>query len=228
MLILLFAAGALIWVRSLDDMSHQDRNIQTAKVSFISLALLSIWLMAFSQFGSASAIRCVRWDDGIDCSVSSALKDRGVWEISLRSWNGAGSSPSARYCSVEQPSKSSPANKRFIPSAKDYPQFLAPGQNTTVHGQLLARDWKTQPPEKLRRQAIGTAWSGFAVAGNLAVTQERGESEVVTAYELASGRLVWSHADAAHYNTTIAGEGPRATPTIDDNRVYTLAIKREF
>jgi outer membrane protein assembly factor BamB len=45
---------------------------------------------------------------------------------------------------------------------------------------------------------------------------------MVTAYELESGRLVWSHADAAHYNTTIAGEGPRATPTMDADRVYTL------
>ena len=49
MLILLFAAGALIWIRSVADMSHQDRNIHTAKAIFITLALLLIWLLFFSR-----------------------------------------------------------------------------------------------------------------------------------------------------------------------------------
>jgi outer membrane protein assembly factor BamB len=37
-----------------------------------------------------------------------------------------------------------------------------------------------------------------------------------------TGRVLWSHADPAHYHTTIAGEGPRCTPTIVGNRVFTL------
>ena len=45
---------------------------------------------------------------------------------------------------------------------------------------------------------------------------------MVVGYDLSSGKPVWFHADTAHYNTTIAGEGPRATPTIVSNRVYTL------
>ncbi len=42
----------------------------------------------------------------------------------------------------------------------------------------------------------------------------------MVAYDLATGRQLWLHADAAHYNTTIAGEGPRATPTVVGNRVF--------
>jgi outer membrane protein assembly factor BamB len=41
------------------------------------------------------------------------------------------------------------------------------------------------------------------------------------AYESAAGRQLWLHADKARYHTTIAGEGPRATPTILGNRVFT-------
>jgi outer membrane protein assembly factor BamB len=44
----------------------------------------------------------------------------------------------------------------------------------------------------------------------------------VSCYHVADGRLLWSHADRARYATTIAGEGPRCTPTVVGDRVYTL------
>jgi outer membrane protein assembly factor BamB len=104
-----------------------------------------------------------------------------------------------------------------------YPQFLGPSRNGTLPGPLLARDWSARPPRRLWRQPIGAAWSGFAVADGIAVTQEqRGNEEHVVAYEAATGRVLWSHADSARYATTIAGVGPRATPTIAGERVFTL------
>jgi outer membrane protein assembly factor BamB len=43
-----------------------------------------------------------------------------------------------------------------------------------------------------------------------------------TGRSLADGSPRWSHGDEAHYESTIAGEGPRATPTISRGRVFTL------
>jgi outer membrane protein assembly factor BamB len=87
----------------------------------------------------------------------------------------------------------------------------------------LATDWDAEPPKKLWRQPIGAAWSGFAVAAQHAVTQEqRGENEAVVCYDLQSGAVLWLHTDAGQYKTAIAGEGPRATPTIHNGKVYTL------
>ena len=37
-----------------------------------------------------------------------------------------------------------------------------------------------------------------------------------------SGKLLWSHSDSAHYQTTIAGEGPRTTPTLDGDCAFTM------
>jgi outer membrane protein assembly factor BamB len=105
----------------------------------------------------------------------------------------------------------------------DYPQFLGPRRDGTLPDLYLARDWTGHPPRRLWRQRIGAGWSAFAVAGTLAVTQEqRGDEEFVVAYELATGKPRWSHGDKARYETTIAGIGPRATPTIVDGRVYAL------
>ena len=104
-----------------------------------------------------------------------------------------------------------------------FPQFLGPSRDATLAGPRLARDWSRRPPKRLWRQPLGEGWSGFAVADGIAVTQEqRGDEEQVVAYDARSGRALWSHADKARYATVIAGVGPRATPTIEGGRVYTL------
>jgi outer membrane protein assembly factor BamB len=120
------------------------------------------------------------------------------------------------------PSASAAPSATAEPAAA-YPQFLGPSRDGTLDGPSLARDWSAQPPRRLWRQPIGAAWSGFAVADGVAVTQEqRGHQEHVVAYQAATGRVLWDQADAARYENVIAGVGPRATPTIAGERVFTL------
>jgi outer membrane protein assembly factor BamB len=70
---------------------------------------------------------------------------------------------------------------------------------------------------------VGAGWSGFAVRNGRAITlEQRGGDECVVCYDALSGEPLWSHADSTRYGTTIAGEGPRSTPTILSNRVYTF------
>ena len=109
------------------------------------------------------------------------------------------------------------------PALPAFPQFLGPSRDGVLPGPRLARDWTKHPPRRLWRQPLGQGWSGFAIADGIAVTQEqRGDEERVVAYATDSGRPLWSHADAARYDTVIAGVGPRATPTIAGRRVYAM------
>ncbi len=125
---------------------------------------------------------------------------------------------SARSQAVEEKVK---AAAREI--STDYPQFLGPHRNAMVHGIKLHRDWTKHPPKLVWRQPLGAGWSAFAVSGNFAITQEqRDRIELVVAYDLKSGQVIWSHGDSASYESPITGNGPRATPTIAGNRVYTL------
>jgi outer membrane protein assembly factor BamB len=108
-------------------------------------------------------------------------------------------------------------------SPDDYPEFLGPGRRATLANAHLARDWSTEPPKQLWRQPIGEGWSGFAVVGQYAVTQEqRGDEELVTCYEVATGKLRWAHATPVRFFAALAGVGPRATPTIHEGKVYAL------
>ncbi len=61
------------------------------------------------------------------------------------------------------------------------------------------------------------------MAGDRFFTQEqRGDEEIVSAYSLATGELIWRHSDAARFWESNAGAGPRATPEVSNGRVYSL------
>jgi outer membrane protein assembly factor BamB len=109
---------------------------------------------------------------------------------------------------------------------QDYPRFLGNGYWAEVEGVELETDWKNHPPRTLWKQPIGAGWSGFAIVGDYAVTQEqRGEQELVVCYELRTGKVAWSHADNVRWDPggggSLGGIGPRATPTVHDGRVFT-------
>ena len=110
-------------------------------------------------------------------------------------------------------------------SAHDYPRFLGNGHWAEVEDVVLETDWAAHPPKQLWRQPIGAAWSSFAVVGAYAVTQEqRGEHELVTCYEVRTGKSAWTHADPVRWDPrgggALGGVGPRATPTLHEGRVF--------
>jgi len=105
----------------------------------------------------------------------------------------------------------------------DFPQFLGPTRDLHLRSVDLDTDWVNHPPEKKWRQPIGLGWGAMAIVGDVAFTQEqRDHDECVVCYELRTGKTLWIHADDTAFRSTFGGDGPRATPTVDDGKVYTV------
>jgi outer membrane protein assembly factor BamB len=218
---------ALLWlvavavVRGREELPFQQRNLATLMLTLVTGLLLLGWWLGFSR-----APARWRWA-GVGALVlliagfQAAFRIRGVSgdlvPILEPRWQ---TKPTAAMPDLA-PAVPSPAAAPAF--AGEFRQFLGPDRDGRLPGPRLATNWGVTPPVVRWRQPIGPAWSGFSVAAGLAVTQEqRGEEELVTAYDLATGQPRWTHADAARYATTIAGEGPRCSPTIVGDRVYAL------
>jgi len=221
--VLLLAVAVVIGIRLWPKTSFQEKNIATAQVVLVTLLLQLLWVLFFSRLRWRIRLTVFGSVLGAIALTAGLFKIRGVTGdlLPILEWRWKQSDAMA----LPENSPVTPVSRanHLLATTNDFPQFLGPNRNAQVTGPKLVRDWKAHPPQKLWSQPIGAAWSGFVVLGNYAVTQEqRGEAELVVCYDLPTGKALWSHADNAHYNTTIAGEGPRATPTIVSNRVFTL------
>lgn len=109
------------------------------------------------------------------------------------------------------------------PGPTDFPGYLGPNRDGCLQTPSLASDWSATPPRELWRRRVGEGWGGFAIVGDVAITQEqRGDLETVVCYDLATGAERWIHTDPLRFVSGFGGTGPRATPTVINDRVFTL------
>ena len=103
----------------------------------------------------------------------------------------------------------------------DWPAFRGAQRDGRLTGVKINADWAAHPPKLLWKHHVGPSWSSFSVVGSHVYTQEqRGENELVICYDAATGAEIWTHADPVRFMETMAGPGPRATPTFFDGRLY--------
>jgi outer membrane protein assembly factor BamB len=145
----------------------------------------------------------------------------------------------AKFVKTQQSSAPVTAESNIwaIAETQAWGEYRGPARDGVVRDVPVDVDWSSTPKE-IWRHPVGEGWSSFSVAeANLPslnpdeqalskaclLTQEqRGEQECVVAYDPETGNQIWIHQDAIRFEETLGGPGPRATPTVNGQFVYSL------
>src|SRR5215208_4565979 len=105
----------------------------------------------------------------------------------------------------------------------DWPQWRGAKRDGTSAERGLLKDWPSGGPALAWRTAgAGTGYSSLsAAAGRLYTLGARGNTEYLVAYDAATGKKLWEVPHGQRLNNDM-GDGPRATPTVDGDRIYTF------
>jgi outer membrane protein assembly factor BamB len=219
------AALALVYAWGISDLPRSGKLIITYGTAVLGTALLFSWL----AFMSRLVHRWRRWAVFVAPWAFVGLffatfrvkcdGDNVPMALELRFW------PKSYQELPSESATSVPIDLAEGPH--DFPGFLGPRRDNAVRDVRLVLDWDAKPPKLLWKTNVGAGFSGFAIVGDYAFTQEqRGSQETVTCYELKTGRLAWIHGDDVSFTTEFGGgDGPRSTPTIADGRVYSMGAR---
>ena len=141
--------------------------------------------------------------------------------------------PAASTAPSPSPSASVAASPGASPAApvaasNYWTNFRGPKRDGKYEETTVSTNWPAKGLPVVWKQPIGVGHASFVVAEGKAYTieQRRGQ-EVVAAYDINNGRELWTQKWNAEF-TDSTGDGPRATPTWDNGRIYALGATGEL
>src|SRR5215218_5108308 len=136
--------------------------------------------------------------------------------------------PGAQAASAAPAAGQPAAAPAAAPSRRNYwTNFRGPARDGRYDEQPIRTNWQGGLTQ-LWKQPSGGGYSSFSVADGVAYTiEQRRRQEVVAAYQVETGRELWTHAWDAFYNDS-TGDGPRSTPTWHEGRLYALGATGEL
>lgn len=132
-------------------------------------------------------------------------------------------SPSASVAASPGLTAAAPATARNY-----WTNFRGPKRDGRYDEASVSTNWPAAGLPVLWKQPVGVGHASFVVADGKAYTiEQRRNQEVVAAYDMNNGHELWTQKWNAEY-TDSTGDGPRATPTWDQGRLYALGATGEL
>jgi outer membrane protein assembly factor BamB len=136
-------------------------------------------------------------------------------------------SPAAQASPTASPA-ASVASAQPVAARNYWTNFRGPKRDGRYDEAPISTNWPDKGLPLIWKQPVGVGHSSFVVADGKAYTiEQRRNQEVVAAYDLGTGRELWTQKWKAEY-TDDTGDGPRSTPTWDQGRLYALGATGEF
>jgi outer membrane protein assembly factor BamB len=221
--LVVLAVGNLLRIRLAKELDSNFKAMQSSLTFALLPVLLLLWFLFLSRLRWRTRLagvflfvllvfgltRIVRFDGAVDGTGTPLL----AWKWKAKKTGNVGPLKIVAL----------PAASQLVSTNTEEAGYLGTNRTGIIEDVKLDRDWTTHPPQQLWRQPIGLGWSSFCLSGGRAFTQEqRGENELVICYELTTGHVLWAHTNHVRFSETMGGDGPRATPTLSDGRVYAL------
>ena len=109
----------------------------------------------------------------------------------------------------------------------DWTSFLGPNHNATSSETKLLHKWPSKGPNIVWEFSKGTGYASPAISGTrLVFLHRRGNQEIVECLHSETGERYWQFTYATAYEDRYGyNNGPRASPVIDGERVYTVGAE---
>jgi outer membrane protein assembly factor BamB len=109
-------------------------------------------------------------------------------------------------------------------SVAPWSQFLGPRRDGVSRETGLNLRWSKRKPKVLWRRPLGKGFSSISCDGERVFTMaSQKRREFAVAFDAASGKVRWvTQLGAVFRDSQNQGEGPRATPTVHDGKLYCL------
>jgi outer membrane protein assembly factor BamB len=111
-----------------------------------------------------------------------------------------------------------------LTAQSDWPQFQGPTRNGVYPGKDLVETWPNGGPITVWKKPIGQGFSGPVCADQkLILFHRQANREIIQCLDATTGKEIWNTGTPTNYRDSFGfDEGPRSTPSISGNKVYTL------
>ena len=110
--------------------------------------------------------------------------------------------------------------------ASDWPQWRGPDKDGISRETGLLKEWPDGGPQVLWRVPLGEGFSGISVVDKRIYSMfSEGDDEFVICLNASNGEEIWRFRSDSNYIESMGGNGPRATPTIDGELLFTVTAQ---
>jgi outer membrane protein assembly factor BamB len=147
------------------------------------------------------------------------------------------SKPESHYAELDKSRaevKAVPAPPPAVEVAQPEPvpywtDFRGPRRDGRYEEMPIRTNWPARGLPRLWKQPVGGGYASFVVAEGRAFTiEQRRDEEVVAAYDVLTGRELWTDRWKAEFREGMGGDGPRATPTWHEGKLYAQGAAGEL
>lgn len=109
-------------------------------------------------------------------------------------------------------------------NAADWPHWRGPDYNGISKETGWSATWTGESPKQLWKAKVGTGFASFAVSNGRAYTTGNAkDQDTVFCFDASTGEEIWKHSYPAKLDPKYYEGGTSATPTVDDDRVFTFS-----